>query len=113
MARSNGNLDLVGTWEAADIIGVERPRIGRWLKPWREWRDGDAEYVKSGGKRGKPPRIGLDPAPDTKIPKPEGANGMDLKGGPVWRRSVIEKFAEQRRREIEARVAAGVAAGDD
>lgn len=25
-------LDLVGTREAAEILGVERPRIGRWLK---------------------------------------------------------------------------------
>jgi hypothetical protein len=25
-------LDLVGTAEAADILGVERPRIGRWIK---------------------------------------------------------------------------------
>lgn len=27
-----GKLDLVGTAEAADILRVERPRIGRWLK---------------------------------------------------------------------------------
>lgn len=25
-------LDIVGTSEAADILGVERPRIGRWIK---------------------------------------------------------------------------------
>jgi hypothetical protein len=25
-------LDIVGTAEAADILGVERPRIGRWIK---------------------------------------------------------------------------------
>lgn len=43
MSRENGHkigdpprhprrrkLDLVGTREAADILGVERPRIGRW-----------------------------------------------------------------------------------
>ena len=32
---SNGkpaSLDLVGTAEAAEILGVERPRIGRWRK---------------------------------------------------------------------------------
>ena len=25
-------LDIVGTAEAAEILGVERPRIGRWIK---------------------------------------------------------------------------------
>lgn len=25
-------IDVVGTAEAADILGVERPRIGRWIK---------------------------------------------------------------------------------
>ena len=24
-------MDIVGTAEAADILGVERPRIGRWM----------------------------------------------------------------------------------
>lgn len=31
-STKKGKLDLVGTAEAADILGVERPRIGRWLK---------------------------------------------------------------------------------
>lgn len=44
MSKTNGNalrpkqpkqvrqLDIVGTAEAANILGVERPRIGRWIK---------------------------------------------------------------------------------
>lgn len=90
MARTNGKLDLVGTWEAAEILGVERPRIGRWLKKWRDWMYGDDEYRKSGGKRGTAPRQG--PEPVTKIPKPI----VELKSGPVWHRKDIERFARQR-----------------
>lgn len=89
MAR-NGKLDLVGTWEAAEILGVERPRIGRWLKPWRVWLYGDEEWQESGGKRGIRPKRGKEP--ETKIPKPVA----DLKSGPVWFRKDIERFARER-----------------
>jgi predicted site-specific integrase-resolvase len=30
--RSRKPLDIVGTAEVATILGVERPRIGRWIK---------------------------------------------------------------------------------
>jgi hypothetical protein len=30
--RAVKQLDIVGTAEAAEILGVERPRIGRWIK---------------------------------------------------------------------------------
>ena len=30
--RSVKQLDIVGTAEAAELLGVERPRIGRWIK---------------------------------------------------------------------------------
>jgi hypothetical protein len=30
--RQRKQLDIVGTAEAAEILGVERPRIGRWIK---------------------------------------------------------------------------------
>lgn len=30
--RKVAQLDVVGTAEAADLLGVERPRIGRWIK---------------------------------------------------------------------------------
>lgn len=30
--RSVRQLDIVGTAEAAELLGVERPRIGRWIK---------------------------------------------------------------------------------
>lgn len=30
--RKVPQMDLVGTAEAADILGVERPRIGRWIQ---------------------------------------------------------------------------------
>jgi hypothetical protein len=56
----NGALDLVGTYEAHLILGVERSRIARWL-------DENA--------RGK-----------AKIPEPAARP----KCGPIWRRSSIE-----------------------
>lgn len=87
MAKRNGTLDLVGTWEAAKILEVERPRIGRWLNKWREW--------VAGGRKG--------PEPETRIPKPVA----DLKSGPVWFRKDIEAFAAQRKREREADKVAG------
>ena len=59
MAR-NGDLDLVGTYEAHLILGVERSRIARWL-------DENAQ-----GKN--------------KIPEPAAR----LKCGPIWRRAAIE-----------------------
>lgn len=30
--RSVRQLDIVGTAEAAELLGVERPRVGRWIK---------------------------------------------------------------------------------
>jgi hypothetical protein len=30
--RAVRQLDIVGTAEAAELLGVERPRIGRWIK---------------------------------------------------------------------------------
>ena len=30
--RAVKQLDIVGTAEAAELLGVERPRIGRWIK---------------------------------------------------------------------------------
>jgi hypothetical protein len=69
-ARRNGDLDLVGTYEAHLILGVERSRIARWL-------DENA--------RGK-----------AKIPEPAGRlrvgdyPGGRLKCGPIWRRAAIE-----------------------
>jgi hypothetical protein len=57
----NGDLDLVGTYEAHLILGVERSRIARWL-------DENAH-----GKN--------------KIPEPAAR----LKCGPIWRRSAIER----------------------
>lgn len=96
MAR-NGKLDLVGTWEAAEILGVERPRIGRWLKPWRTWLHGDEEYIESGGKRGVPPKKGQEP--EIKMPKPIA----DLKSGPVWHRRDIVRFAKKRQAETRER----------
>lgn len=59
-ARRNGDLDLVGTYEAHLILGVERSRIARWL-------DENA--------RGK-----------VKIPEPAAR----LKCGPIWRRTAVE-----------------------
>jgi hypothetical protein len=56
----NGDLDLVGTYEAHLILGVERSRIARWL-------DENAQ-----GKN--------------KIPAPAAR----LKCGPIWRRAAIE-----------------------
>lgn len=104
-AFRSGGVELVGTWEAAEIIGVERPRIGRWLNRWREWMFGDAEWIESGGARGVPPHshAGPDdwtsgPEPDTKIPKPIG----DLKAGPVWLKDDIVEFASRRVAERES-----------
>lgn len=94
-----GEIELVGTWEAADIIGVERPRIGRWLNRWRVWKFGDATWIKTGGKKGTPPEQG--PEPVTRIPLPIG----NLKAGPVWLRPDIERFAASRRSEKDAAVA--------
>lgn len=30
--RAVRQLDIVGTAEAAELLGVERPRVGRWIK---------------------------------------------------------------------------------
>src|SRR3954464_4016170 len=87
----SGQIEFIGTWEAAAILGVERPRIGRWLKEWRAWRYGDEEWQKSGGKRGVPPGQGEEP--ETKIPTPLA----HTKSGPVWLKSEIEAVAEERR----------------
>lgn len=56
----NGKLDLVGTYEAHLILGVERSRIARWL---------------SENEQGK-----------AKIPPPADR----VKSGPIWRRAQIE-----------------------
>jgi hypothetical protein len=99
-AFASGEHQLVGTWEAAEIIGVERPRIGRWLNRWRIWMFGDKDWQKTGGKKGVPPHVQAEPddwtygpEPDTRIPKPLA----DTKAGPVWLRSDIEAFAAARR----------------
>lgn len=84
-AVASGEIEFVGTWEAADILGVERPRIGRWLNRWREW-------VRAG-------MVG--PEPSTKIPKPIA----DPKSGPVWIRSEIEAAAVERQRARETAAA--------
>jgi hypothetical protein len=61
----NGTSDLVGTYEAHLILGVERSRLARWL---------------SENEQGK-----------AKVPEPVAR----LKSGPVWKRSQIEqKLAE-------------------
>lgn len=90
-AFAQGAVELVGTWEAAEIIGVERPRMGRWIGPWRDWKSGDKEYRESGGASGVPPQVG--PEPSIRIPKPVAL----LKSGPVWLRPEIEQFARERR----------------
>lgn len=59
-------LDLLGTAEAAERLGVERPRIGRWLK----------------SKNGAPP-VMLSPF-------------AQLKSGPVWLRQQIEAMMPAR-----------------
>jgi hypothetical protein len=61
----NGTLDLVGTYEAHLILGVERSRLARWIE---ENREGKAKIA--------------DPV-------------ARLKCGPIWRREQIEaKLAE-------------------
>lgn len=61
---------LVGTAEAAAILGVERPRIGR-------WRALDASRIEQG-------------LPPAKLPLPI----QELAAGPVWLRSQIEAMRE-------------------
>jgi hypothetical protein len=68
------NVELVGVYEAAQIIGVERWRFARWLSPLRKWRNAGCE--------GPPPRL--------TIPQPVA----DLGCGPIWVRSDIEAFAQ-------------------
>lgn len=90
MASKNGvlkladgrKLELVGVYEAAEIVGVERSRFARWLKPIRDWRRGG--------------RKGAMPAPLGNVPKPIA----DLACGPVWIKADMEQFAKsfQRRR---------------
>jgi hypothetical protein len=67
---------LVGVWEAAEIVGVERSRFARWLKPLRRWRDAGRE--------------GPMPDPLGNVPKPVA----DLACGPIWLRPDMEEFAE-------------------
>lgn len=62
MTDGNGQLDLVGTFEAHLILGVERSRIARWL---------------SENEQGK-----------AKIPEPVAF----LRSGPVWLRPQIEEL---------------------
>lgn len=61
----NGHLDLVGTFEAHLILGVERSRIARFLDENSEGKD--------------------------KIPAP----GAILKCGPIWKREEIELRARR------------------
>jgi hypothetical protein len=100
-----GAHQLVGTWEAADIIGVEKPRIGRWMNKWRTWMFGEDKWQKSGGKEGTPPHHlaspddwTYGPKPEMKLPEPLA----DLKAGPVWLRSDIEAFAAARQTRAQA-----------
>ena len=69
-ARRNGDLDLVGTYEAHLILGVERSRIARWLD---ENARGKAKIPEPAGR-----------LPDGEYP------GGRLKCGPIWRRAAIE-----------------------
>lgn len=83
MASRNGTLkledgrklELVGVWEAHEIVGVERSRFARWLAPRRKWIEG--------GRKGAPPELA--------IPTPLA----DLRSGPVWLKSDIVKFARE------------------
>jgi hypothetical protein len=65
MAKKNGHLDVVGTFEAHLILGVERSRIARFLDENRQGGD--------------------------KIPEPDAV----LKCGPIWYRENIEARARR------------------
>lgn len=104
-AVAAGKIEFIGTWEAAEILGVERPRIGRWLKNWRIWMYGDDTWQKSGGKKGVPPHSKakathwtFGPEPEPKIPKPIA----ETKSGPLWVKAEIVSAAEERRRQRDA-----------
>ena len=91
-ARRRKQLDLVGTAEAAeDILGVERPRIGRWLDRCRhcgakqmkgEWDPEDPNFIPCKSRRGH----------QSVMPEPVAR----LRSGPVWYRSQIVGFKEER-----------------
>ena len=95
--RRRRQLDLVGTAEAAEILGVERPRIGRWLdrcthcgaKQMRgEWDPENPNFIPCKSRRGH----------RSVMPEPVAR----LRSGPVWYRSQIEDFKggrEKRRRK--------------
>ncbi len=91
-ARRRRQLDLVGTAEAAEILGVERPRIGRWLDRCTycgaKNMKGEWESRPCTSRRGH----------RSVMPEPVAK----LRSGPVWHRSQIEDFRggrEKRRRK--------------
>lgn len=83
-------LDLVGSAEAAVILGVEKPRIGRFIKrgimPEQapNYEDNKLFGKDKNGKRIKP-------------------KDRRLASGPVWYREDIEMLAAERRRQVPKR----------
>lgn len=104
----DGRLDLVGVFEAHEIIGVERSRLARWLAPFRDSvrvvqkqlgleEDGRLSYetIHAIQEAGLKPEFA---APSGGLPLPRA----DMKSGPVWLRDDIATFAEQRRERTTA-----------
>lgn len=98
-AAKNGSgrkLDLVGTAEAAEILGVERPRIGRWLDRCKHC---GASYMKGGWEE---PCIKGHRKHESVMPEPV----QRLRSGPVWERSQIAPMKGEREKRRRGSVAA-------
>lgn len=100
--RGGRKMQLVGVWEAHEIVGVERSRFARWLAPFRDSvravqaELGLAEKERDGRLthelRERIADAGLKPKfapPSAGLPMPAD----DLKSGPVWLRDDMEEFA--------------------
>jgi hypothetical protein len=103
--RQNGKVekhDLVGTSEAADNLGVEKPRIGRWSRRVCQECRGHC-FVVSGQAVEYPP--GDDEKNKCTCAKPHKHWSRvmpepvaELRSGPVWYRSQIEAMTDERER---------------
>lgn len=99
----DGRLDLVGVYEAHEIIGVERSRLARWLTPFRESVKRVQEQLGLSDPDGRLGHETLEAiesaglktdfaAPSGGLPLPRA----DMKSGPVWLRDDIVEFASER-----------------
>jgi predicted DNA-binding transcriptional regulator AlpA len=135
MGNQEGAPRLVGTSEAAELLGVEKPRIGRYIKNGRMpepvcklsatpiWRAEDIEAMRDGEDPGRVRRLELVGTREAaemlgvertrigrwlrtgRMPAPL----VKLKATPVWRASDVRRIAaglEKEREERAAKIAA-------